>query len=87
MQHSESVPRSTNRGRRRSTLRAMDSRTLAAVIGGGFNWWFQRFPVAEVVVVVVLKGRPETPRVVRERFWDLVRSGLAPGDAGGGGGQ
>ena len=31
---------------------------------------------------VVLKGRPETPRVVRERFWDLVRSGLAPGDAG-----
>src|SRR5690348_12200497 len=22
------------------------------------------------------------PRVVRERFWDLVRSGLAPGDAG-----
>jgi hypothetical protein len=21
------------------------------------------------------------PRVVRERFWDLVRSGLAPGDA------
>jgi IS30 family transposase len=41
----------------------------------------QRFPVAEVVVVV-LKGRPETPRVVRERFWDLVRSGVAPGDAG-----
>jgi transposase, IS30 family len=36
----------------------------------------------EVVVVVVLRGRPETPRVVRERFWDLVRSGLAPGDAG-----
>ncbi len=31
---------------------------------------------------VVLKGRPEMPRVVRERFWDLVRSGLAPGDAG-----
>ena len=31
---------------------------------------------------VVLKGRPETPRVVRERFWDLVRSGVAPGDAG-----
>ena len=31
---------------------------------------------------VVLRGRPETPRVVRERFWDLVRSGLAPGDAG-----
>jgi IS30 family transposase len=29
-------------------------------------------------VVVVLKGRPETPRVVRERFWDLVRSGLTP---------
>ena len=22
------------------------------------------------------------PRVVRERFWDLVRSGVAPGDAG-----
>ena len=32
--------------------------------------------------MVVLKGRPEVPRVVRERFWDLVRSGLAPGDAG-----
>jgi len=32
-------------------------------------------------VGVVLKGRPEMPRVVRERFWDLVRSGLAPGDA------
>ena len=30
---------------------------------------------------VVLKGRPETPRVVRERFWDLVRSGLTPRDA------
>jgi IS30 family transposase len=42
----------------------------------------QRFPDVEVVVGVVLKGRPETPRVVRERFWDLVRSGLAPGDAG-----
>jgi len=32
-------------------------------------------------VVVVLKGRPETPRVVRARFWDLVRSGLTPRDA------
>jgi IS30 family transposase len=42
----------------------------------------QRFPDVEVVVGVVLKGRPETPRVVRERFWDLVRSGVAPGDAG-----
>jgi hypothetical protein len=42
----------------------------------------QRFPDVEVVVGVVLKGRPEMPRVVRERFWDLVRSGLAPGDAG-----
>jgi transposase, IS30 family len=42
----------------------------------------QRFPDAEVIVGVVLKGRPEMPRVVRERFWDLVRSGLAPGDAG-----
>jgi IS30 family transposase len=41
----------------------------------------QRFPDVEVVVGVVLRGRPETPRVVRERFWDLVRSGLAPGDA------
>jgi IS30 family transposase len=41
----------------------------------------QRFPDVEVVVVVVLKGRPETPRVVRERFWDLVRSGLSPRDA------
>jgi hypothetical protein len=36
----------------------------------------------EVVVGVVLRGRPETPRVVRERFWDLVRSGVAAGDAG-----
>ena len=53
---------------------------------GGFNWWLQRFPDVEVVVVVVLKGRPETPRVVRERFWDLVRSGLSPGDAGVAGG-
>jgi transposase, IS30 family len=35
------------------------------------------------VVVVVLKGRPESPRVVRERFWGLVRSGLTPRDAGG----
>jgi IS30 family transposase len=42
----------------------------------------QRFPDVEVVVGVVLKGRPETPRVVRERFWDLVRSGVAAGDAG-----
>ena len=32
-------------------------------------------------MVVVLKGRPETPRVVRARFWDLVRSGLPPRDA------
>ena len=32
-------------------------------------------------MVVVLKGRPETPRVVRERFWGLVRSGLTPRDA------
>ena len=32
-------------------------------------------------MVVVLKGRPETPRVVRARFWDLVRSGLTPRDA------
>jgi IS30 family transposase len=41
----------------------------------------QRFPDVEVVVVAVLKGRPETPRVVRERFWDLVRSGLTARDA------
>jgi len=33
-------------------------------------------------VVVVLKGRPAAPRVVRERFWDLVRSGVAPREAG-----
>jgi len=33
-------------------------------------------------VGAVLRGRPETPRVVRERFWDLVRAGVAPGDAG-----
>jgi transposase, IS30 family len=36
----------------------------------------------EVVVVVVLRGRPGTPRVVRERFWNLVRSGMTPWDAG-----
>jgi transposase, IS30 family len=36
----------------------------------------------EVVVVVVLRGRPGTPRVVRERFWELVRSGMTPWDAG-----
>jgi transposase, IS30 family len=33
-------------------------------------------------VVVVLRGRPGTPRVVRERFWGLVRSGLPPREAG-----
>ena len=33
-------------------------------------------------MVVVLRGRPGTPRVVRERFWDLVRSGLSPREAG-----
>jgi transposase, IS30 family len=33
-------------------------------------------------VVVVLKGRPGTPRVVRERFWGLVRSGVSPREAG-----
>jgi IS30 family transposase len=54
---------------------------MASVPDGGFKWWLQRFPDVEVVVVVVLKGRPETPRVVRERFWDLVRSGLSPRDA------
>ncbi len=32
-------------------------------------------------MVVVLRGRPVTPRVVRQRFWDLVRSGLSPGEA------
>ena len=32
-------------------------------------------------MVVVLRGRPEKPRVVRERFWGLVRSGLTPRDA------
>jgi IS30 family transposase len=40
------------------------------------------FLIREVVVVVVLRGRPGTPRVVRERFWDLVRSGLSPREAG-----
>jgi transposase, IS30 family len=33
-------------------------------------------------VVVVLRGRPGTPRVVRQGFWDLVRSGVAPREAG-----
>jgi IS30 family transposase len=33
-------------------------------------------------VVVVLRGRPGTPRVVRQRFWDLVRSGVSPREAG-----
>ena len=32
-------------------------------------------------MVVVLRGRPDRPRVVRERFWDLVRSGVSPRDA------
>src|SRR6476661_7039685 len=57
-------------------------RAFTASERGGFNWWLQRFPDVEVVVGVVLRGRPEMPRVVRERFWDLVRSGVAPGDAG-----
>ena len=33
-------------------------------------------------MVVVLKGRLGLPRVVRERFWELVRSGVPPRDAG-----
>ena len=33
-------------------------------------------------MVVVLRGRPGLPRVVRERFWELVRSGVSPRDAG-----
>jgi len=33
-------------------------------------------------VVVVVRWRPGLPRVVRERFWELVRSGVAPRDAG-----
>jgi IS30 family transposase len=37
--------------------------------------------MVEVVVVVVLKGRPGTPRVVRERFWELVRAGMSPREA------
>ena len=32
-------------------------------------------------MVVVLRGRPGTPRVVRERFWELVRSGMLPREA------
>src|SRR6185437_363657 len=36
----------------------------------------------EVVVVVVVRWRPGLPRVVRERFCELVRSGVAPRDAG-----
>src|ERR1044072_804242 len=50
---------------------------------GGFNWWLQRFPDAEVVVGAVLRGRPETPRAGRERVWGLVRAGGARGGGGG----
>jgi len=32
-------------------------------------------------VVVVLRGRLGAPRVVRQRFWDLVRSGVSPREA------
>jgi transposase, IS30 family len=35
----------------------------------------------EVVVVAVLRGRPGAPRVVRQRFRDLVRSGVSPQEA------
>jgi transposase, IS30 family len=40
----------------------------------------QRFPDAEVVVVLV--GRAQAPRSVRAEFWDRVRSGLSPREAG-----
>src|SRR6266481_2305751 len=56
---------------------------------GGFNWSLQRFPDVGgrcgggAECPASLRGRPETPRVVRERFWDLVRSGLSPREAGG----
>ncbi len=33
-------------------------------------------------MVVVVSGRRGLPRVVRERFWELVRSGVPPRDAG-----
>jgi transposase len=33
---------------------------------------------------VVLKGRPGAPRVVRQWFWDLVRSGVSPQEAAAG---
>src|SRR6185437_12838457 len=69
-------------GRLPDACRTSWIRGFTASERGGFNWWLQRFPDVEVVVGVVLRGRPEMPRVVRERFWDLVRSGVAPGDAG-----
>src|SRR5579875_3139556 len=35
----------------------------------------------EVVVVVVLRGRPPAPRAARVRFWEGIRAGLLPGEA------
>src|SRR5579875_3670425 len=35
----------------------------------------------EVVVVVVLRGRPPAPRAERVRFWEGIRAGLLPGEA------
>jgi hypothetical protein len=31
---------------------------------------------------VALRGRPQAPRVVRAKFWELVRSGVSPREAG-----
>jgi hypothetical protein len=44
------------------------------LIGGGFNWWLQRFLIWEVVVVK--NGRPGLPHEVRVRFWEGIRAGL-----------
>jgi hypothetical protein len=47
---------------------------------GGFNWWLQRF--SDVEVVAMSGGRKQAPRPVRAEFWERVRSGLSPRDAG-----
>jgi hypothetical protein len=47
---------------------------------GEFNWWLHRF--SDVEVVAMSGGRKQAPRPVRAEFWERVRSGLSPRDAG-----
>jgi IS30 family transposase len=54
---------------------------IMGLVSGGFNWWLQRFPDREVVVLV-RRGRLPLPRVSRQAFWDGVRSGLPVAEAG-----